>query len=963
MSLLSEKRDVQDQLINHLIGIGWQYLPPGDVAAARGGDEGEPFLPDIARAQLIALNPALVTAENVAEVLRRLRGVAPNLHGNEEFLRALRGGWTLYDAAAQQERNLTLIDYDHAARNRFTFTQEFPFADYDRRRMDLVLFINGFPVVVIENKAPTLTAPELDAFRQVQQTYTAQIPAFIKFPQVFVACNSRVHYGATWNDDLKAFYRWKVAGKDYGLARLSKALLDRDRLLRILRDYVVFFRADDQTHKYILRPHQMRAVERIVRRVAQGEAPTGLIWHTQGSGKTLTMIIAARVLRRLEKLANPTILIVVDRRELETQMTQNLEAFGFPLVETAQSKKHLRDLLQSDYRGLIVTLIHKFDRIPKKLNDRANIIVLIDEAHRSQEGDLGIYMRAALPQAYYFGFTGTPVDKGQVGRGTFEKFGKPDPDGYLDKYGIDESIEDKTTVQLYYTLAPSNLRIDRDTLETEFYRVMEDAGVASIEELNRLLDRADTLKAVLKAPARVAEIAAHVARHYRENVEPRGFKAFLVTVDREACALYKAELDKILPPEYSTVVYTANARKDGALLRRYYLKGDQEKQVRRAFRDDAQPKILIVTEKLLTGYDAPVLYAMYLDKPLKDHTLLQAIARVNRPYTAKKSGLIVDYIGIFEDLQRALAFDRAAVSQALIDIAELKKEFAELLAQLEQTLAPLNLAGDEQDRTARIIEHFFEVDRREAFSADFKLLQTAYEIISPDPFLRDYIDRYTLITQVYRVVYSYFDPEAAKRRMRQDLLQKTDALIRESVEVAYLAEPLPLYPINRDLAQVIAADNLSEQVKVINLYRSFMAYVEANQTEQPYLVSLAERVKETLKKLHARQISVHLALQQLQDSAEEAVHAAEEQKRRNLPGRSFAFYWILQGYHLANAEATAQEVARIMDTYPGWPYHEQIARRARLELYKVLQNALAPDPAQLKEAVDNLLRMQQIVGE
>jgi type I restriction enzyme R subunit len=438
MTLLSEKRDVQDQLINHLIGIGWRYLPPGDVQDFRSlGDFGslaerEPFLPNIVRQQLIALNPGLVTPDNVDDLLRRLRGVRPNLAGNEDFLKALRGNWTVYDPAEKRERNLTLIDFENPERNDFTFTQEFPFVDYDRRRMDMVLFVNGFPVVIVENKSPTLPEAELEAFEQVQHTYTERIPEFLKFVQFFAACDIRLHYGATWNDNLKAFYRWKADGKDYGLERLSKTLFERTHLLRILQDYLIFFRADDQTQKYILRPHQMRAAERIVARVAENLLPspgigggvgggsratTGLIWHTQGSGKTLTMIVAAHKLRRLEGLENPTILVVVDRRELETQMVQNLEAFGFPMVERARSKKHLRQLLASDYRGLIVTLIQKFDRIPKNLNLRHNIVVLIDEAHRSQEGDLAIYMRAALPHAFYFGHTGTPVDKGKTGGG------------------------------------------------------------------------------------------------------------------------------------------------------------------------------------------------------------------------------------------------------------------------------------------------------------------------------------------------------------------------------------------------------------------------------------------------------------------------------------------------------------------------------------------------------------------
>ena len=842
MTRLSEKRDVQDALVNYLIGIDWTYLPSDEITNMRNGDEREPFLVPIARQQLIALNPGLVTEANVDDVLRRLRGVHPSIAGNEEFLHYLRGHKTVYSETERRERNLTLIDFDNPARNRFTFTQEFWFEDRDRRRVDMALFVNGFPVALIENKSPTVPEAELEAFDQVQHTYTDCIPELLKFTQFFAACNARIHYGATWNDNLKAFYRWKADGKDYGLENLSKTLLDREHLLRILRDYVIFFRADDQVHKFVLRPHQMRAVERIVRRVETDEAHTGLIWHTQGSGKTLTMIVAAHQLRRLPPLENPTLLVVVDRRELETQMAQNLEAFGFPAVERARSKKHLRELLASDYRGLIVMTIHKFDRISKDLNTRHNIVVLIDEAHRSQEGDLATYMRAALPNAFYFGFTGTPIDRGKIGRGTFETFGKPDLGGYQEKYGIDESIEDGTTVLLYYTLTPTELRLDRQTLEDEFFRVVEDAGIASIEELNRLLDKADKLKAVLKAPNRVDKIAAHIARHYRENVEPLGFKAFVVAVDREACALYKEALDRYLPPEYSRVVYTPY-HKDGDLMRQHHMDDAEEKRVRKAFRaPDELPKILIVTQKLLTGYDAPVLYAMYLDKPLKDHTLLQAIARVNRPYPDKESGLIVDYIGVFEDLQRALAFDTATISKGVIDLEKLKERFADLLLAAQAAIGLINLA-DDPGRPIRIIDHFFHEELREAFVTLFKQLQTAYEILSPDPFLRDYLDDYMLVVQVYQVVYNYFNPEAQRRRVQRELLRKTDALIRENVELASLVDTLPLYPINRDIANVVKADNVSDRVKVTNLYRSLIVYIEQHQQEQPYLIPIGERVE------------------------------------------------------------------------------------------------------------------------
>lgn len=975
MSLITEKRDVQDQLINYLVGIGWQYLSPNTVAALRGSDR-EPLLPDIARQQLIKLNPGLVTAANVDDVLRRLRLVQPTIAGNEEFLKALRGHWTVSHPTEKREYNLTLIHYDDLDANTFHFTQELPFEDYDRRRPDMVLYLNGLPLVIIENKSPTVRDAEIEAFGQVQRLYTQDIPGLLKFIQFFAACDLRLHYAPTWNDSLKAFYKWKVDGKDYGLERLSKAMFDRRHLLNIIQDYLIFYRADDQTHKFVLRPHQIRATEHVVERVVTAEAPTGLVWHTQGSGKTLTMIVTAHKLRRLPELENPTILMLVDRIELEAQMSQNLEAFGLSGVIRAERKSHLTRLLKTDYRGVIVTTIHKFDKQPKKLNPRQNIVVLIDEAHRTQEGDLGVYLRAALPNAFYFGYTGTPIDKGKVGKGTFEKFGQHDPDGYTDKYGIDEAIEDGATVRLYYTLAPSELRVDRETLQREFHEKIEDA--ASIEELNRMLDRAEALKSVMKADDRVRGIAAHMAEHFTSNVEPRGFKAMLVAIDREACALYKQALDDILPEDYSAVVYTDNPKKDTALMKKYYLDEEAEKKTRKDFRDpDKLPKILIVTEKLLTGYDAPVLYCMYLDKPMRDHTLLQAIARINRPYPDKESGLLVDYVGIFEDLQRALAFDQAAITKALINLEQLKQQFADLLTTIEAILAPVE-PDREEGRTERIIDYFIDQERRDEFRQQFKALQTAYEIISPDPFLYDYLKRYALVAQVHTVVYNYFAPQAARARLRHELLQKTDKLIRENVELVSLASPLPLYPINKDIGRVVAADNVSEQVKVINLYRSLVAHIQANEDTQPYLIPIADEVEAIIQKLRERQISVAEALKGLEEKSEKTVQIEKERKQSKLEGRIFALSLVLKSHGLPNSEAKAVEIQKTLDKYPGWPYSETSQREVRMALYKLLLEKppqVAEEPAEykvagqnaggaarLKQIVDDLLRMSGLVG-
>jgi type I restriction enzyme R subunit len=978
MTRITEKRDVQDQLINYLVGIGWTFIPRHDLPAWRYDDETEPFLVDVLREQLGALNGWPVDDERIDEVVRRLRLLPASLDGNELFLQALRGHWTAYDRDQQREFNVTLVDYDDdpLTTNTFHFTEEIWFQDREHKRLDMVLWVNGLPVVWIENKSPKQEDPGAIGFDDVLH-YTSVIPEFVKYPIPFAICARQLEYGATWNASINAFYTWKADGQAHGLERLAKSFFDRAMVLRLLRDYALFYRIDDAVNKFLLRPHQMRAVEKIVERVVAGQddlrAPdTGLEWHTQGSGKTLTMIVTAHLLRRQPEMENPTLLVVVDRLELEGQMLLNLEAFGFPAVVRAESKHHLHRLLRDDYRGLIVCTIHKFDGMPPDVCTRRNVVALIDEAHRSQEGDLGIYMRAALPNAFQFAFTGTPIDRGKVGKGTFELYGQHDPAGYHDKYSINESIEDKTTVPLYYTLAPTDIWVDKLQLELRFADVLDEflaevgeEGAATQEALSRILQKADKLLAVLKAPARVEAIAAHIAQHFEENVLPRGFKAMVVTPDREACALYKGALNRYLPEEWSVPVYSENPKKDPEFMRDLYLDEDQEKRVRKAFRDPAKdPKLLIVTEKLLTGYDAPVAYCMYLDKPLKDHTLLQAIARINRPYPEKDAGLVVDYIGIFDNLQRALSFDTASVTRGLIDLEQLKRRFVELLEGAFEAVEPVE-PHSPRGRVDRILEYFFEQEAREAFFKLFKELQAAYEILSPDAFLRPYIDDYALITDIYLTTYNYFDPKARQQRLEHELLKKTDQLIRSHVASGPVAEPLPLYPINRNIADVVRADDVPDRVKVINLHRSLITHIQQVGETQPYLLSIAEEVEEVIEQLRQRQISVETALAALEEKAGKTVEAQEERAQSPLDNLAFSLRMVLRASSLTldgdDIERLAEELSAYLQDNEAWRYNERLKSQVRLEVYRCLLPYIQPfDPERANTLVDHLLKMQRI---
>ena len=531
----------------------------------------------------------------------------------------------------------------------------------------------------------------------------------------------------------------------------------------------------------------------------------------------------------------PTVLMIVDRTELEGQLFRELSGYGLDFQE-ARSKAHLKELLANDFRGLIVSMIHKFDGVPGNLSERDNVFVLVDEAHRSTGGDLGNYLVAALPNATFIGFTGTPIDRTAHGAGTFKTFGVDDaPRGYLDKYSISESIEDGTTLPLHYTLAPNELRVPKEELEKQFLDLKEAEGISDIEELNRILDRAVSLKTFLKADDRLEQVAQFVARHFKESVEPKGYKAFLVGVDREACALYKKALDRYLPPEESAVVFSAG-HNDEPYLSQFHLDEAAEKRLRQGFvRSDKLPKILIVTEKLLTGFDAPVLYCLYLDKPMRDHTLLQAIARVNRPYEdaqggQKPCGFVVDFVGIFANHEKALLFDSDEVASVIQNVDVLRHTFERLMKTSAVPYLELTRGARDDKLVERAVEFFTDRARRDEFNRFFAEIRNLHDILSPDPFLRPYLGEYKVLTRLSALIQQAFGRQTGPIH---DLTKDTENIVRERVSAYGFSGTLPLVRIDEEALAALKRDHESKSVtRVINLGRSFTTTIAAEATRQ-----------------------------------------------------------------------------------------------------------------------------------
>jgi len=448
MTVGSETGSVQRPFIRYAVEAGWSYLSPEDALRLRSAGVISPVLDAVLVEQLQRLNPGVVDHRRAEETLKRLVRVRANIEGNLDAWGYLKGLKTVFVEEEKQERNVRLLDPDHPEANRFHVTDEFTFSNGvpPDIRADIVFFVNGVPVLLVETKRATAIEGIAEAMDDIRY-YHQKGPELLALGQVYALTHLlHFHYGATWNLSGKALFNWRdelVPAKDF--EGLCKSFIAPRRVLRTLTDFILFTRKDEELSKVILRPHQMRGVERCIGRGRDRKRRRGLVWHTQGSGKTYTMITVAKRLIEDPAFEHPTVLMLVDRNELEVQLYGNLEALGFGRVEVASTKGHLKKLLGGDRRGLIVSMIHKFDKIPENLCPRRNVFVLVDEAHRSTGGDLGNYLMGALPNATYIGFTGTPIDRTAHGKGTFKVFGAEDEHGYLDKYSIRESIRQRGT--------------------------------------------------------------------------------------------------------------------------------------------------------------------------------------------------------------------------------------------------------------------------------------------------------------------------------------------------------------------------------------------------------------------------------------------------------------------------------------------------------------------------------------
>ncbi|MBM4309501.1 MAG: HsdR family type I site-specific deoxyribonuclease [Deltaproteobacteria bacterium] len=968
VNLGTEAAAVQNPLIAYAAAIGWEAVSRDEALSLRKGESGL-FFYRVLEQQLVKLNRGIATNEKAAEIIRSLEAVRNNIEGNAEVLSWLRGEQSVYVEKENRRRNVMVVDFENPKRNVFQVTDEWQYTNgRETNRADIMFLINGIPVAVVEAKSARKINAVEEGLMQIRE-YHRETPEMLTCPQVFdITHLIDFYYGSTWNLDRKDIFNWKD-DEPGSFEKKVKRFFDQQRFLKMLKEWIVFYVKDDELRKTILRQHQTRAIDKVLERCADAEKKTGLVWHTQGSGKTFTMITAARqILENRDVFGKATVILMIDRNELEGQLSGWVERIlgemkNFDIsIESATSKLRLRELLASDFRGLIISMIHKFDGIPKDICTRENVFVMADEAHRSFGRDLGNYLVGALPKATLIGFTGTPIDKTAYGKGTFKVFGREDEKGYLDKYSIAESIGDGTTLPLNYTLAPNEIRVPREQLEQEFLDMVEAEGVSDVEDLNKILDQAVNLKAFLKSDDRVKKVAAFVAEHFKQCIEPLGYKAFLVAVDREACALYKDALDRLLPPEYSTPVYTA-AQHDSErypLVYKHQIPELEEKKARKLFiKPQSLPKIFIVTDKLLTGFDAPILYCMYLDKPMRDHVLLQAIARVNRPYEEdgdikKPCGLVIDFVGIFEKLEKALAFDSDVVSGMINNLEVLKARFYEVMSGQARQYLDLT-AGEINDKAVeRAIDMFVDLASREDFYKCFKEIEMMYEILSPSPDLRDYVDDFGRLSVLYQIVRNAF---RKKTVLYGDVARKTELLVREKVATYGLQTTMPVVKIDEHTLKAVKESRSTDSTKVINLINSINTTVFSEGEENPYLKSIGDRVENIQQAFDDRQITSQDALKKIEQLLQEIVEARKQQKETGFDINTFTIYWTLKKEGIGEPEKHAPALNGAFERFPNYNHSGAELRELKAELYKLVLPVIGKD--RMVGLVDTLLKLKR----
>lgn len=891
----NEQVTVENYIIKFLKEkLGYEYIKAEDFTDFRDFENEYLIKPLI----IEAVKKINDVDEDVAEsVYREIK----KIDTNEGFLNLMRYGVNMRASNEKKKKDYFIVDFKNIENNHFVVTNQFYFeGDTENIRPDIMLFLNGLPIVDIEAKSPTasLTVNYENGIDQIKRYEKVARKMFL--PNCFNISTDGLNtvYGSTYSPK-QFFNHWKEEDQrkdDEELENTLIALLSPDRLLDVIKNFIVFEKEKEKTIKKIARYQQIRATNKIVERVVDGSKKRGLIWHTQGSGKSLTMFFSAWKLRFDESLKNPKVFILVDRIDLDDQIYDTFINCGGQNVTRIESRKDLEKKIKSPDRGIFISTIQKFSELGNDIkNLDENIIVLSDEAHRDNEGVSAINLRDTMKNAFFFGFTGTPIDK--VTLNTHRNFGE-EGERYLDYYSIQEAIDDGATLPVTYEARLSKFFIDEDKLDQQFDELTKDLDDKQKQELTKKYGKKE---AVVKLEKRMEAIARDIVEHYKLYVEPNGFKAQVVCYDREATAKYKDYFDRLVPKEWTAVVYSPGDRNsDGDDLKKYNTNKQEREKIIANFKDTNHPlKFLLVCDMLLTGFDAPIEQVMYLDKPLRDHNLLQAIARTNRVYPNKGCGKIIDYYGITKNLYDALNFDENIVDSAMIDLDVMKKDFKKILEDVMDVFVNINIEDPSIDNLRRCLKIFIDnQDKQVYFANKYSKLKLLFEILSPDPFLKKYLRKFEWITSFYLAFAKEFRAIDNDMALLSEYGEKVKKIIQDEIDYEGITKNFRELKVN-DLYTLERLDKMDDEEKALNLEKMLKQEISANIDDNPVFKKFSERLSAIRNEFEKNQIDLAERVKRYYNLLNDIKSKSEEAKELGMNLKEYGLY-VVSGEYIEN---------------------------------------------------------------
>jgi len=957
-----EKKLVEEWIIEKLKEKGWRYLKPEELK--RVGREEEGLLVDNLRKKILEINKNIpLTEEDLKKVINKLQIAYADQNGHKEILRYFKYGIPIKTEKEKIVRHIQLFDYENSQSNEFILTNQFEFLGKEKIRLDILLLINGIPLVNIECKNPyTYKKDYHDAYKQIKR-YEKVAPELYKYIQIGIGFAEEIRYFpiVPWLEEVKQeIWKWEGCKEDEAIFEMLKP----EVLLDILKNFIFVREFKGEMTKVIGRYMQYRAVNKIYQRVidrinGKTDKNKGLIWHWQGSGKTLTMIFAAHKL--YFKLGKPTILFIVDRKDLEEQFNGELSAldlnFTFERIESIDKLKEI--LVYDDYkgkRGVFLTLIHKF-RIDEtileelarysEINKRKDVICFLDEVHRTQYGILAMKMKNILKNGFFFGFTGTPIS--YQDRNTYEKFGYiTENELYLDKYFIDEAEKDGFVVPIIYELRKEEVKLKDEDLEWYIKEITPDDISDELELKNldeQIRKRINEITVILENKKNIEIICQDIAKHFRDNFDNK-FKGLIVTASRKACVRFKNLLDKYLPKEYCEVVMSYNsddeeelAEYKSDLINRFKINDTDEinKKIIEKFKKEAYPKLLIVTNMLITGFDEEKLAVLYLYKLLKNHRLLQTMARVNRPAKEKPAGLLVDYVGIFKYLEKAFKFyeEKEAIKDKIISKKEAEDKFNEILNKLE------NLFKDLIGRFEReIFDQAMDIlrDKGEEFVRLYQGLRRWFEFLKSEEsdFILKNLVKYKWLTCLYFYYKKLFRPDIDEEKWEK-YYKKTIAVIQDLIEPSNLKKFEPKM-VDLNYIRELKLANYSEKMKLIGILNA-LSYICVLNKRNPIYKSIADQVRAIVERWNSGEDIFNLKpeIYYILDYVEAKEQEREKKKINDL---EFGIKLILEKKKILEAEIWAKELFQKIKEllHPDWHRNpamlKEVERRVRGYLAK-----------------------------